>query len=148
MPRIKEKVGEVTRPVPQGDVSQLGLYHCDKDRGRKHLVEERVCSFTREARAGTPGRILEAGTEAEAAEECYLLAFFPWLSHPASLSRPQSTAQGWFCPKWSVPPHMDHQYRKCPAGLPTHQTHGGVFSIKNPSSQICLGLCQVTNQLS
>lgn len=55
-----------------------GLYCCDKilksTYGGKGLIHLTTCSLSsREARAGTQGRDLEAGTEKEAMEEHCLL---------------------------------------------------------------------------
>ena len=41
--------------------------------------------------AGTQSRNLEAGTEAEAMEECCLLAYFIWLAQPVSLLGPPTS---------------------------------------------------------
>jgi hypothetical protein len=61
---------------------------------KKQVGEERVYSaytsillfITKEVRTGTKqGRKQEAGADAEAMEECSLLACLPWLAQPALL---------------------------------------------------------------
>jgi hypothetical protein len=59
---------------------------------KKQVGEERVysltlphcCSSLKEVRTGTQAG-QEAGADAEAMEECSLLACFPWLAQPALL---------------------------------------------------------------
>ena len=46
------------------------------------LGKERVCLFGLIAQELKQGRNLEAGADAEAIEECCLLACFPWLAQP------------------------------------------------------------------
>lgn len=47
-------------------------------------------------------------------------------------------------PCWIVPPTSIINQENTPiTGLPTGQSYGDNFSIKIPSSQICLGLCEV-----
>lgn len=53
-----------------------------------------LCVSSREFRARTQGRNLEAGTETEAMEKCYLLASFPWLIYLAFLWHTGSQARG------------------------------------------------------
>ena len=69
-----------------------GFYSCTNIMTKKQVGEERVYSaytsillfITKEVRTGTQtGQ--EAGADAEAMEECYLLACFPWLAQPALL---------------------------------------------------------------
>jgi hypothetical protein len=58
-----------------------------------------MSQFTiKEVRAGAQGRNPEAGTEAEAMEECCLLDCSPWLSQRAYLYSSESPAQGCYHP--------------------------------------------------
>ena len=69
---------------------------------QKHLHEEMIyfslelcCNWPpREVKAGSQSRDQEAGTEAEAMEECYLLAFCPWLAQPGIIISPRTTCPG------------------------------------------------------
>lgn len=58
-----------------------------------------------EVRAGTQGRSLEVGIEADGMEHRCLLAFSPWLAQLASLCRPQDhvprSAVSWVGPHGS-----------------------------------------------
>jgi hypothetical protein len=55
-----------------------------KKKGFIQLTLPHCCSSPREVRAGTQAG-QEAGADAEAVEECSLLACFPWLAQPALL---------------------------------------------------------------
>ena len=70
-----------------GEVScWLGFSCCDKHHDQRQREEEKV-DFTlqlinpssREVRAGTQGRNLEAEADAQAMKEHFLLAFSPWV---------------------------------------------------------------------
>jgi hypothetical protein len=51
--------------------------------------------FITEVKTGIQtGMILEAGTDAEAMEECCLLAYFTWLAQPAFLQEPRTSSPG------------------------------------------------------
>jgi hypothetical protein len=56
----------------------------------------------------TLGRNLEAGADAEAVEECCLLACFPCLAQLAFLQTPELPVQGWYHLKWTGPSLLDH----------------------------------------
>jgi hypothetical protein len=61
------------------------------------------CSSPKEVRTGTQtGQ--EAGADAEATEECSLLACFPWLARPALIQNPKLPAQRWSHPQGAFPP--------------------------------------------
>jgi hypothetical protein len=58
-----------------------------KQLGRKGFIQLTLSTLlfiTKEVRTGTQAG-QEAGAEAEAMEECFLLACFPWLAQPALL---------------------------------------------------------------
>jgi hypothetical protein len=85
-------------------VSWFASYCHSKDDYAKQLGEERVCchlsaytSFFRQVRAGTWGRNLEAGTEAETTEKCCSLACFQAQSTTFS-----GLLVGWHCPCGAV----------------------------------------------
>lgn len=55
----------------------------------------------------TQGRNLEAGAEAEAMEECCLLACSPWSAQPAFIQHPEcGGVQGLHCPTCAAPSHI------------------------------------------
>ena len=79
----------------QRDISHClsqGFYSYTNIMAKKQVEEERVSSaynsillfITKEVRSGAQAG-QEAGADAEAMEECYLLACFPWLAQPALL---------------------------------------------------------------
>lgn len=45
--------------------------------------------------------------------------------------------------RWAGYSHIKHQPGKCPAGLPTSPSDGGMFSYESPSSQMNSSLCKV-----
>jgi hypothetical protein len=69
-------------------------YHAQKQLGEKknHLVYASTPLFITEERQG---RILEVGADAEAMEECCLLACSLWLSQLAFLLNPGPSGQEW-----------------------------------------------------
>lgn len=79
----------------------LGFCYCDSHQDQKQLREEGfiwlVTDYnppSREAKAGTQGRDLEAGTEAEVMEESCLWACYPQLTQTA-LFHNSEPIQGW-----------------------------------------------------
>jgi hypothetical protein len=74
------------------DCLSQGLYSCTNITTKKQVGEERVYSaytsillfITKEVRTGTQA-VQKAGADAEAMEECSLLACLPWLAQPALL---------------------------------------------------------------
>lgn len=55
----------------------------------------------REVRAGSQGRNLEVGAEAETMEECRLLCCFPIACSDCFLTQLRTTARGWHSPRWA-----------------------------------------------
>jgi hypothetical protein len=85
--------GTYTSIIPTlGSCLSQGFYSCTNIMTKKQVGEERVYSvytsmllfITKEVRTGTQAG-QKAGADAEAMEECSLLACFPWLAQPALL---------------------------------------------------------------
>ena len=85
----------------------------------------------------TQGKNLEAGANAEAMEECCLVACFPWLAQLALLQNPRLPAHRWYHPQWTYP-----FFEKMPNSWISwrHFLKGGSFPCDNSS------LCQVDTQ--
>lgn len=47
-------------------------------------------------------------TEEETTETCCSLACSPWLAQLASLNHPRPPAEGWYCPQWTGPSHINY----------------------------------------
>ena len=77
--------------------------------GRKEFISSySLQCIIQRIRAGTQVRNLEAEANAEAMEECCLLAYFTWLVQPAFLYTPVTPAQEWHHPQWAGPSHINH----------------------------------------
>lgn len=80
------------------------------------------------------GRNLEAGAEAEAIEECCLLACSSWLAQLSFLQNPGPLAQGWYLPQWAGPSHW-----------PVYcLIDWGIFWVEAPSSPVTLACVNLT----
>lgn len=71
-------------------------------------------------------------------EEHCLLAWFPLLVYSDFLELWGSADQGWHCPKWAEPSHINHPSKRCPRS----QCPGGNFLnwgslFHNDSSLLC-----------
>lgn len=103
-------------------------------------------SFTNQGSQGRKqGKNLEAKTEAEVIQKYCLKACSLRLSRFDFLYHPRPPAQGWHNGLGS--PHL-LSIKKIPTDMPTDQSYGGIFSNRIPSSQTCLGLCQVKKPTS
>lgn len=105
----------------------------------------------RELRAGTEGRNLEAGTDAEAIKECYLLSCPLRLSQLDFLYIPGPHIQEWQQPQWAGPSPINHQSIKHLTDMPTGQSEVDIFSIEFLGSQItlaCVPLTKLTSTVS
>ena len=74
-----------------------------------------------DTKAGSQGRELKAGIEAEAIEECSLLAYSPWFALLAFLF---DAGLGMALYTMGQAFHINHQSIKCPTGLPIGQFDG------------------------
>jgi hypothetical protein len=72
-------------------------------KGFIQLTFSNFCSSPKEVRTGTQAG-QEAGADAEAMEEYYLLACFSWLAQLAFLYNPRLPVQGWYHPQGALPP--------------------------------------------
>jgi hypothetical protein len=77
-------------------------------------------------------RNLKAGTQAEAIEECCLLACSSWLNQLAFLYTSESTAQGWDHPEYTRPILIINEENITQAYVQTNLTRA--FSTEFPSS--------------
>lgn len=90
--------------------------------------------WSKEARAGAQGRILEAGTEVETAEELWLLTCFVWLAQLPFLYTPEPLAQDWHHPQWARPRRLAY----------SQSDRGITISTEIPSSQKSLACVKLT----
>lgn len=103
-------------------------------------------SPTREVKAGNKARTWRPKLKQRSYRKKYCLkacslrhSRFDFLYHP------RSPAQGWHSGLGS--PHL-LSIKKIPTDMPTDQSYGDIFSNRIPSSQTCLGLCQVKKPTS
>lgn len=82
----------------------------------------------RDVRAGTHTRA-KAGTMDDWCLLTHQLLF---------LNSPGLPASGWYSPQWVRPSRINQQSSRCRTDMLTGQSDGDI-----PSSQVCLGLCQV-----
>lgn len=102
--------------------------------GRKRFISPYSFQCTTE---GKQGRDLEAGTEAEALEECYLLHFSSWFAQPAFLYNPVSLSESLALhDTWII------NQENTPISLPTGQSDGNIFLTSSPCFQMT-SLCQL-----
>ena len=87
------------------------------------------------------GRNLEAGSDAEAVEECCLLTCSTWL---CLLSCKVADHQPRDATTHNVPDPPHNRLRKCSPGLPTIWPYGSMFSIEDSSFQITLPCVKLT----
>lgn len=129
------------------------VFYCsDKDYVKKQVVENRVSFIvffyiTGKIRAGTQGRKLKAGIEAEPWEILLycctprgLLNLLPHSIWAASLGKVLPVVS------WALSSHTNHELRKCTVELHTGKSDGDIFfSIEeNPSSYSTLACIQLT----
>lgn len=112
-----------------------GLFHCSyKDYAKKQVGEDRVSFIilfyiTGKIRAGTQGRKLKAGIEAEDMEDiaycrapCGLLNLLPHSIQAASLGKVLPIVS------LALSRHTSHELRKCTIDLHTGKSDGDIFS--------------------
>ena len=108
--------------------------------GKKRFISSYDSPSLREVGTRTQRRNLEAGTEAEAMEECCLLACsscpvqFVFLCTPGQDHLPRGDT----CSQWAEAFHINHNWIRYPPGLPTGQPNRSIFSAEVPSSQMTL----------
>lgn len=116
---------------------QLTFYCCDQTPEPNVTGEEKIyvaqtstsfSSSSKEDRAGTQGKYLEAGTEVEAPEECCLLLCSLRIIHPPFLKHSGLPSHRSFCPLWSGPSHVNEKSRLCTPSFSTDQYCGFFFS--------------------
>lgn len=78
----------------------------------------------------------EAGTDAGALEECFLLACSFMTFSARFLIGP--SLQGRYHPQWTGTSHINHQLRICTKSFPTGLIYGSIFLRENPSSQMII----------
>lgn len=103
-------------------------------RGKCFFLTQSSSSITK----GSQGGNLEAGADAEATEECRLLACSPRLAQSAFLPHPGPPVQEWLHSQWAGPYHINHQSRKLKAGLSSGQLGGDIFSFDILSPKMTL----------
>lgn len=86
-------------------------------------------------------RAVGAGVDADTMEEHGLLACFSWLSQLESTYKEVPHLQ------WAGP-HNNYHLRKCPTGLPTCPSFGGIFLIELFSLQTTLTCGKLTKELA
>lgn len=120
------------------------FYCCDKTLcqsklGRKGLIWLTVPHHERKSgQELKQGKNQAAGIDAEAVEECCLLACSSWLAQPAFLCYPGHSAKKWHHSVWGYPSHINHQSRHYSTDLPTGQPYESFFSRVVLSLQVTL----------
>ena len=112
--------------------------------GWKTLFYLTACGpSSREVRAGSQGRNLETGTDAQVMKRCYLLTgSFYFLFHKDHPPRSGTTSAEWTLI------YISRQLETFTAGLPAGQYGRDIFSVEVPSSQMILACVKLTQKLA
>lgn len=109
--------------------------------GRKGLFG--LHSMSQSIISRSQGRNLMVETVAETMKKCFSLAGFPRHVKAALFTWPRPTCPEIALPLAGLALSYQQQWRKCIRDMSTSHSGGGSCSTEIPSSQVCIGLCQV-----